>query len=293
MPALRLPTALFIGAIIPPLVSMLVWTGYFKLAPEDLVEGVSFRIYALLALLVIGYELLRGICRRSVWISTLWCGVLLTCLQGVAWYGFRFSGLAAVGSDEQITEYYRSGKGAFTSPPRIPLKVVAVTSEPQSVTVFHEGEETTLAAGGTSERYGYLLTLQSVEHAPLVSVWRSSGEPVDEAYLKLTSSGDREDFIMFGKLPHRFYVKPAESAKGGVAAFHLKVVRDKLIIVDRTVNDGESVYFDGHFVTCRPGADWARIAVEKRQSLTLLYTGGLLTAAGLIGTIAARRREKA
>lgn len=281
MPYSRIATALLCGAALPPAVAMLVWVYAFRLDPVYLVEAVSFRLFTLLFMLLMINELVRAVLNRSLFAMLLCLGLLLVLLQAVVWYGFRFSGMAAVGADEQITEYYSSQLGAFNSPPRIPIKVVSVSADPMSVVLARDGIETRLEKGKSVQRDGFAFRLSAVEHAPLVAVRTARGESVDEAYLKITSTGEHGDFIMFGRLPHRFYVKEVLDPASGTVMFRLKVVRDKLTIVDSMVRKGEGVYFDGHYVTCRPGAPWARLEVTKQQSRLLLWGGLLLAVAGL------------
>jgi len=288
----RISRALLCGAAMPPAVAMLAWIYAFRLEPAYLLESVAFRLYALACILLLVAELVRNVLQRALASALICLGLLLVLLQGSIWYGYRFSGMAAVGIDEQITEYYTSRSGTFATPPRIPLKVAGITEEPVSVNLDRDGIESRLEAGKTLQRDGFIFRLEKIEHAPLVSVRTVRGEPVDGAYLKLTSSGEREDFIMFGRLPHRFYVREVREPGSGRAMFRLKVVRDKLTIIDTPVQAGEEIYFDGHFVSCRPGAPWARLAVEKRQSQLLLWAGLLLVFAGVAGVVAAKRRGK-
>lgn len=289
MPAVRICRVLLYGAAIPPTAAMLIWVYALKLDPAHLAGAVSFRLYYLLFLLMLTYELARNIRNRSLAGALSCVGIILMLLQGVAWYGFRFSGMTAVGIDEQITEYYTSRSGAFVTPPRIPLKVVALTEKPKSITLSRDGIDTTLVDGKAVRRDGYDFRLEAIAQAPLVAVRTVRGEPVDEAYLKLTSTGEQEDFIMFGRLPHRFYVRQVQNPESGTVMFRLKVVRDKLTIVDSLVHGGESVYFDGHYVACHQGASWARLSVEKRQSPLLLWIGLLLLGGGVVGAVAAKR----
>lgn len=288
----RISRTLLCGAAIPPAVAMLVWTCAFRLDPAYLLESVAFRLYALACIILLVVELVRSVLQRALSPALICLGLLLVLLQGVAWYGYRFDGMAAVGMEEQITEYYTSRSGTFITPPRIPLKVAGITEEPASVNLVRDGIESRLEAGKALQRDGFVFRLEKLEHAPLVSVRTVRGEPVDEAFLKLTSSGEREDFIMFGRLPHRFYVREVREPGSGGTMFKLKVVRDKLTIIDTPVQAGEEVYFDGHFVSCRPGAPWARLAVEKRQPQLLLWTGLLLVFAGVAGVATAKRRGK-
>ena len=282
-------TALLYGAALPPAIAILVWVWYLKLEPTHLLDSVAFRLYYLLLFLLLLLELFRKVVARFLPGALLCGGILLVLLQGILWYGLRFSGMTAVGVEEQIVEYYASQAGAFISPPRIPQKVLNITSDPKHVTLVRDGSETRLEAGKAIERDGFIFRLQEVERAPLIAVQTAQGVPVDEAYLKQTATGEREDFIMFGRLPHRFYVKEIKNPENGSEMFRIKVVRAKLTIVDTTVEAGEGVYFDGHFVRCHPGALWARIAVEKRQSLLPLWSGLLLAAAGLIGSLVKKR----
>lgn len=288
----RISRALLCGAAMPPAVAMLVWVYAFRLEPAYLLESVAVRIYVLATILLLVVEMVRNVLQRAFSPALIYLGLLLAVLQGVAWYGFRFDGMAAVGNDEQITEYYTSRSGAFATPPRIPLKVAGITEDPLSVSLVRDGIETQLEAGKALLRDGFVFHLEKIEHAPLVSVRTVRGEPVDEAYLKLTSSGEREDFIMFGRLPHRFYVSEVREPGSGGTMFKLKVVRDKLTIIDTPVQAGEEIYFDGHFVSCRPGAPWVRLAVEKRQSRLLLWSGLLSVLAGTAGAARARRGNK-
>lgn len=292
MPSSRLATALLCGAALPPAAAMLVWVYAFRLDPVYLAEAVSFRLFTLLFMLLLINELVRTVLHRSLFAMLLCLGLLLMLLQAVAWYGYRFSGMAAVGADEQITEYYTDQTGAFITPPRIPLKVVNVSAEPMSVTLTRDGIETSLVAGKAVQRDGFRLRLDAVEQAPLVAVRNVRGEPLDEAFLKLTSGGEREDFIMFGRLPHRFYVKEVRNPDNGTVMFRLRVVRAKLTIVDQLVHAGESIYFDGHYVTCRPGAYWAKLAVEKQQSRLLLWCGIILAGVGICGSLAQKRSAR-
>jgi len=275
----------------PPAVAMLAWVYILKLDPAYLLESVAFRLYSLACILLLVAELVRNVLQRALSPALICLGLLLVLLQGGAWYGYRFDGMAAVGMDEQITEYYTSRSGTFVTPPRIPLKVAGITEEPVSINLMRDGIESRLEAGKALQRDGFIFRLEKIEHAPLVSVRTVRGEPVDEAYLKLTSSGEREDFIMFGRLPHRFYVREVREPGSG-AVFRLKVVRDKLTIIDAPVQAGEEIYFDGHFVSCRPGAPWARLAVEKRQPRLLLWTGLFLVFAGFAGVVTAKRRGR-
>lgn len=290
MANLRLSITLLYGAALPPAIALLVWTCVLKLDPAYLVEADSFRLFCLLTILMLCLELGRNVLSRSLYAALIPLGLILVLLQGVVWYGFRFSGMAGVGEGEQIVEYYTARSGGFIQPPRIPLKVAALTTMPKSITLTHDGIETRIDDGKTVRRDGFVFRLAAIERAPLVAVRTVRGEPVDEAYLKLTSSGEQEDFIMFGRLPHRFYVKEVRSPESGADMFSLKVVRNKLTIVDRLVSGGESVYFDGHYVAIHPGAPWARLAVDKHQSHVLLWSGLFLTAAGLAG-IAAKKRS--
>jgi hypothetical protein len=273
----------------PPAVAMLVWVYALKLDPAFLAEAVSFRLFYLLFFLVLSVELVSNVRRRCLSATLLCTGIILMLFQGLVWYGYRFSGMAAVGADEQITEYYTASSGALIKPPRIPLKVVTLTAEPKRIILTRDGVETRLDAGSNVQRDGFVFRLETIEQAPLISVRNVRGEPVDEAYLKLTSSGEREDFIMFGRLPHRFYVREVRSPESGAAMFRLMVVRDKLTIVDSLVQAGESVYFDGHYVVCQQGAPWARLSVKKRQSLLPLWTGLFLASAAVVCAVATGR----
>lgn len=289
MKALPISRALLYGAALPPAIAMLIWVWYLKLEPAYLTEAVAFRSYYLLLFLLVGYELIRFVKAHSLSGALICGGIVLILLQGLLWYGFRFSGMTAVGAEEQLLDYYTSQAGAFISPPKIPQKVIRISTEPKSVTLVRDGIETLLEAGKIVKLDKFVFRLSEVERAPLIAVQTAQGAPVDEAYLKQTSTGEREDFIMFGRLPHRFYVKEKKNPESGSAMFRIKVVRDKLTIVDTTVAAGEGVYFDGHFVRCSPGALWARISVEKRQSLLLLWSGLLLAAAGLLGSAVKKR----
>lgn len=292
MAALRISRVLLFGAAVPPALALLVWVWFLKLEPAYLAEAVAFRLYYVLLFLLVSYELAQAVLARSLLQALSCCGIMLVLLQGLLWYGFRFSGMTAVGAEEQIVEYYASKAGAFVTPPKIPQKVLTITSDPKHVSLVRDGSETRLEAGKPVSLDGFMFRLQEVERAPLIAVQTAQGVPVDEAYLKQTATGEREDFIMFGRLPHRFYVKEIKKTASGAPMFRIKVVRDKLTIADSMVEAGEGVYFDGHYVRCRPGALWARIAVEKRQSLLLLWSGLLCAAAGLLGGMAQRSRKR-
>jgi len=291
MVLMRFVIIFFWGSILPPLLTLLVWVYGLHLAPEHLVQSVSFRLFVGLSLCSVLLISIRAFLDRSFSQALIYSGFLFLLLHGVNWYGFRFSGMAAVGEDEQIIDYYRNEHGAYITSPRLPLRVTHVAENPPGLTLVKDGIETHLEPAKTRVRDGYAFRLESVERAPLVSVRSARGEMVDEAYIKLTSIGEVGDYLMFGRLPHRFYVREIKEKNGTASGFRINIVRDKITIVDRLVSSGESVYFDGHFVTCQPGAPWARLSVEKKLTDIPIFTGLVLLCSGIFLKLLAWRKR--
>jgi hypothetical protein len=129
--------------------------------------------------------------------------------------------------------------------------------------------------------------------APAFEVARASGEVVESGLVKLAPDDDGS--LQVGFLPHRFMLTAVGGRRAeGVAApevLRLRVERGKLVVVDRPVERGVEVAFEGLSFRWGDGARWARVEVRRAPPPVLALLGLVLLAEALVAAALARRRR--
>jgi len=126
---------------------------------------------------------------------------------------------------------------------------------------------------------GSVLSLKNFGYSPFFRLKDETGKVLDESfvYLKLFPPGSVDSFRLM--MPHTFYLSyfpPYGAAtegdgKAGAARekYHLRVTRNKIILVDRDLEPGEEVTFDGAHMAFHPPRKWVEILFVRDYGLPL------------------------
>lgn len=274
---------------------MLIWLGAakfgLKLDTAAIAGTAAFRLYYLALMFCSLLWIVNALRGRRYGSALAVLGLLLVMLQGVWWHGSRFSAKVALGEGETTAEFHEMDKGPWVKGVSLPIALVkGADGEKGEVVLFIDGRERKVRLNAPFFWKGFRLKATGQQQAPLFIVDAARGGNVETAYVKLGMDRTQSDFFQVGVLPHRFYASPSLHPGGEKPAegpgsinsskLHLRIVRDKLIIVDKDVAMGEAVYFDGHYITYKEGAPWVEVTVEKQQRPYLLIPAGVLLIAG-------------
>lgn len=255
---------------------------------QDAVAAVTFRIFfSILTLLLILHAAI-SLVRRSVTGALVYGGIFLLLVQGVVWYGFRFTGEAGSGSGDQIVDYHREQRGAWSGDTRIPVRVEAIPEKGDAPIEFSIGDKRIkITLKGSFVWNGYRISPLSVGRAPLMTLENSAGQNVEALYIKMGTIAAERDFFLVKSMPHRIYIAP--DADRGIK---LRIVRDKLDIASRYLPWGEKLYYDGHYIRFERGEPWVRISVVKVITPWFAFAGGGMLLAGLISYLIKKRSDQ-
>jgi len=289
---IKMPTISGYRLYLPSLaLPLLVWymTAVYGigLAPSEAVDVAAFKIFYVLLFVPAFIELLASLQRRSLHNFLAAAGLVLILTQGLLYYGFRFSGIIALGENEPFEGYHKVDAGAWVKKATVPIALAKVADDAgEKFIIYLNGRQKKLALNEPFSWQGLRLRITEQRTAPLFFVDTAKGERVDAANIKLGLVAAERDFFQMGLLPHRFYI--GKAAEMGAAAspvpdrFHLKIVRDKLIIFDEDISKKVPLYFEGHSIKYEDGTPWVVIRAEKFRTPYTLYLGLLMILAAIL-----------
>lgn len=251
----------------------------------DAFSAVTFRLFFSLLSIMLILHTLVSLVRRALPAVLVYGGIILLLVQGVVWYGFRFAGEAGSGSGDQIVDYHREQRGAWSGDTRIPARVESIPEAGDAPIVFSLGDKKiNVPLKGSFAWNGYRISPLSVGRAPLMTLENAAGQNIEALYIKMGTVAPERDFFLVKSMPHRIYIAP--DADRGIK---LRIVRDKLEIAARYLPWGEKLYYDGHYIRFDRGEPWLRISVEKVITPWFAFAGGGMLLAGLISYLMKRR----
>lgn len=235
-------------------------------------------------------------------------GLLVLLVYGAILHGYRFDGRVDLGKDEEFSRYTEMRVGAWTRPPDLPLRATDIDPEGGgSCTIRIAGNEVELAVGRKYAWNGLQFELQGISQAPWFSLTRD-GRELDSGYLKLDLSDPTGSYFLPGTTPYRFYLSRSgdtvpqwelvegawtlRDAPGGArtsegktpadvrGAYHLRVLRGKLTVLDRVLGRDEVARFDGYEFRLGQEAPWISLKVSSVRRWYVLLAGGLLVLGG-------------
>jgi len=256
-------------------------------AVADMASARTFRVYLLVLALLIFIRSVDALLRRSFAGALIQGGLFLLLMQGVVWYGFRFTGEAGAGTGEQVVDYHREERGLWCGDTRIPARVEEISASGNPGIAFSVGEKRfNVPLKGRFDWKSYRLTPVSIEQAPLMTLETAGGEPVETLFIKMGTVPPERDFFLVKTLPHKIYIAP-----DGDTGLKLRIIRDKIEVVSTTVVWAEKMKYDDHAISFFRGEPWVRIAVEKRVPFWPALAGGGLLVAGLVISLQKRRTQ--
>lgn len=274
-------------------------TGLFALRSESpvwIVYSNAFLAGACVAAFLLAFRLFQPL-RGGPWarqMIRLGLVLILVGIGGLFWGRLgRFEGRIFLTEGQifsGLAEEYAAGSlraGELASPPRIETTVVKVIPEFSkdgadlaSLTataqfVFPERSEitgpVTLSKAPVFLR-GNWIWLSSFGYSPYYRLIGEDGKMLDESfvYLRLFPPGSEDYFRLL--MPHTFYLRyepPSDAAETGESApsdsgeYHLRIARNKAILVDTDVKPGESVAFDNASITFEPPRRWVEVVLVR------------------------------
>lgn len=271
---------------LPPALWLIValYPGGMTLA--EVFSAVTFRIFTVIFGLLLLLQLIASLLRRSVAASFLSAAFILLLVQGVVWYGFRFTGEAGAGTGDQIIDYHREERGPWSGDSRIPARVELIPAKSTDPVEFSFADKRVkVPLKGSFDWKRYQLTPLAVEQAPLMTLETFRGEQIESLYIKMGTVPSERDFFLVKTLPHRIYIAPDRDQ-----GIKLRIIRDKIEIVATTVVWGEKLPYDGHYISFMKGEPWLRIAVRKRVAIWPGVAGGFMLLAGGVSYLVQKRR---
>lgn len=295
---------------------LLMFVYLYDIPLYDAAGAASFRIFYIVLCCLAGFLAALFFHERSYAAFFVSLGICLLLVQGLILLGYRFEGMAGVGEGEEIERLDVISKGFWAEIPRIPLRLISVSTgdkgQSESCNVVLDGRAVEIEKGRDLVWAGMRIRMEGVRIAPLFILRNLAGEELEAGYIKLDWAAPVKPFFQFSILPHRFFVSlpdaPKErwmrSGKGwrpvdaqqdlghrheGKASFpselerlHIMIMRGKLTILNKIVNKGERVEFDGHRLEFRNGAPWAIFVVKRVQSYYVFFAGVVLIIVGAV-----------
>jgi hypothetical protein len=258
------------------------------LSPTVAVRPLAFRIFVGSAIIIALLWLGRMVMERSLSGVMMVTGILVMLAQGIVSFGWHMRGEAFVAEGEPRASLVEVDAGPWwrEKPLVISLQPVPVDGEGR-ITLVVAGSERKVRPGESFTSRGYNCSVTSINRAPYFSIISAQGELVESAYVNLRRDTARQDFFQMGILPHRFYVTPVAGEADAdmvdpspIERVRLRIIRDKLTIIDQELARGKKVYFDGHFINFDDSVRWVSVDVERIPSLAIFWSGAFLFASG-------------
>lgn len=278
----------FFTMALPPVLWYLTAVYLVRLSPTVAVRPLAFRIFVGSATILALLWLSRMVLERSLAGVMMVTGILVMLAQGIASFGWHMRGEAFVAEGEPRATLVDVDAGPWwrEKPLVISLQPVPVDAEGR-ITLAVAGSERKVRPGESFTWKGFCCTVTGINRAPYFSIISAQGETVESAYVNLRRDAARQDFFQMGILPHRFYVAlvagEADSAMAdpsSIERVRLRIIRDKLTIIDQELARGEKVYFDGHYISFNDSVRWVSVDVESVPSFAIFWGGALLFASG-------------
>jgi len=215
---------------------------------------------------------------------------ILIIISGLALnFLYRFEGIAGLGEGESFMDYDSVEKGPLSKPPKFTITVENIEGDPlkfdSSVKVKIRSENKLIVLSQGRHVTDFLLptsqfSLIRVEPAPRFLITDKEGKELHTAFVKLNLYPQgKEDYFRSPSVAHRFYLsitgKPDKP-------FNIKVVRGKLIIIDKEIAAGEEVEFEGLKISFPEISKWAEVEVRYYPGNILIMIGIVLSIAGVI-----------
>jgi len=300
---------------LPLLTWMVVITMALRVSLIDTAGAVAFRIYyVILAVVLTGWSVLRlreGDYRTAL----ISLGAVCLLIEGMLWYGFRFSGTVGIGPGEEFSSYDSVQAGPWARQNPIPLFVDVLPDGSQpSITVLLDGQRSVIALQEKINWKDYRIQAEGVHRAPLFVLMNKRGDELEGGYFKLRLQNHKPEFIQFPTIPHRLYVaspenklirwrrrnagweRSDESGKNDAItspdSLMLKIIRGKLTLYNGMINKDEDVEFDGYAIRYADEARWVSFRVERRPQVFALFVGiAMILSGAMITSFRGKRRD--
>lgn len=262
----------------------------FNLIPSKVFVGFIF-LNRFLGLL---YEV-----KKERWHALLSAGILIVISGFVLNYAYRFEGIAGIGEGESFVDYDLVEKGPLSKPPKfaiaveeiqgVPLKPdksvkIKVRNEKKELVGLFTGQSVRWSSANSPTLISWVSPIKikviRVEPAPRFLITDGKGKDLHSAFVKLNLYPiGREDYFRSPAVPHRFYMNLTGKAD---KPFNIKVVRGKLIIVNKEIAIGEEVAFEGLNISFPEISKWAEIEIKYYPGNKLILIGIVMAIAGLL-----------